>query len=529
MTFTSGRIGGASLFARNSSSTTYYRGIADVYLSARTKLIDDNNFYFFESGNPGLLDTALKKQVCYQAALDQMGNESIGAAMDPYYRKPLDYAGNQQYDPNENTTKSLMEWVTVSTLSYTPPSDKKICLYQVEFKAKTSLGNGATASYEIRCQKAGESEIVLATGSLSYPSYTTISHSCNVWGKPGQQITVKFRVYILSPYGYMSTVWTKDYYMRYGLQQKWSGWNEWYNTIVRPISYYESPGGLYWSSLRIDNYEPSLYMGTVQGYIQGLEQGSINKNCTFIDIRGTGYYFWENNKLKQKQMVTYKALNGKYYTHVTIVEGDIYGSGPKDITFQIGEGPTPFVIDTSWISLGVSVISTVFYFGTKLGWFALPGWVSPSLTVVKLTISDALGKIFTCFGWYVNTVNTPKTMSTVSKILGTLVDFGQINVGTILGTVGSVAAIWLSFFGIGCAIGGIAGLSGPSKYYFGAAFASFATLAVIVGLSLAGDLGIKMAALLGISALTGGFGLVLVAILLVTIGIVCILKIAGVG
>jgi hypothetical protein len=38
------------------------------------------------------------------------------------------------------------------------------------------------------------------------------------------------------------------------------------------------------SSLRIDNYEPSLYMGTVQAYIQGLFGGSIDRNCTFIPI-----------------------------------------------------------------------------------------------------------------------------------------------------------------------------------------------------------------------------------------------------
>jgi len=120
-------------------------------------------------------------------------------------------------------------------------------------------------------------------------------------------------------------------------------------------------------------------------------------------------------------------------------------------------------------------------------------------------------------------VNTPKTMPTVSQILGRLVDFGEINVGTVLGTIGSVTSIWLTFFGLGCALGGAGGLSGAKQYYFGGAFASFVTLALILGLYFGGAE--SVAAMLGLAALMGsGFGLVMVAIWLAVIGVICLAK-----
>jgi hypothetical protein len=84
-------------------------------------------------------------------------------------------------------------------------------------------------------------------------------------------------------------------------------------------------------------------MGTVQAYIQGLEQGSINKNCDFIDIRATGTT-WDSGEQALERTVTYIALTGKYYTTLTKITGAILGAAAKNLTIAIYEGLTVFAL-----------------------------------------------------------------------------------------------------------------------------------------------------------------------------------------
>jgi hypothetical protein len=138
-------------------------------------------------------------------------------------------------------------------------------------------------------------------------------------------------------------------------------WSSWYDGIVRP-SFCHSEESVY-SSLCIDNYEDSLYMQTVQGYVQGLEEGSIRQNCTFIDIRATATT-WNSGEQILERRVTYKAPNGKYYTIVTKITGAICGTGTKDIEVDVYK-PTTQPLDINgdkWLSVTLTIPSIITYF-----------------------------------------------------------------------------------------------------------------------------------------------------------------------
>jgi len=447
----------------------------------------------------------------YKAGLDQISNVTVGAALEP--RWYADSVSRSLFDPSEYENPFSQYFDPVCSFTLLPENPYSRCrlhVTKVQLYMKVFYSSESEGRYNITYQKEGGPEkVIVEDGGIKTETYQLVTFNCDVWSDLNEPITINF--YTKSD---DNVVYSKDYTVFYGAVREWR-WHPWYHQKVRT--------SFQASTLKVDNYQNSLYMGTVQAYIQGLEQGSIPDDCRFIDIRGKGRFFEEGGVLKYEQKVTYKALNGYYYTYTTLIEGDIWGTGPKDITFQVHRDMLPYGASIPWMVLGVNVINTVFYFSTKLGWYTLPGWVSPSLTIIKLSISNAIGKILTSFGWYVNTVNTPKTMPTVSQILGRLVDFGEINVGTVLGTIGSVTSIWLTFFGLGCALGGAGGLSGAKQYYFGGAFASFVTLALILGLYFGGAE--SVAAMLGLAALMGsGFGLVMVAIWLAVIGVICLAK-----
>lgn len=235
------------------------------------------------------------------------------------------------------------------------------------------------------------------------------------------------------------------------------------------------------SSLRIDNYEPSLYMGTVQAYIQGLEQGSITKNCTFIDIRGTSYYFWENNILKQKQMVTYQALNGKYYTHVTIIEGDIYGTGPKTITFAVYESTIAFGTTRFWISLTVKTGLLIIFVVRGFGWFSLGVGGGTLTTLVGLSVSsDMAGVIMSTMGWALKGLTIAQNEPQITQLLGRLGSFLKFTGSSPVAAILGFAALWLALYGIGNLIGAeYLHLSGTRLLMFSAGFACLGTGAII--------------------------------------------------
>jgi len=204
-------------------------------------------------------------------------------------------------------------------------------------------------------------------------------------GGAGQTITVRFKTFG-GP-----TIRTTCYQANYKVVHPWT-WNTWNNNITRP-----SFAG---STLRIDNYETSLYMGTVQGYIQGLEQGSIQQDCTFIDIRASATT-WDSGEQALIRKVTYQAPNGKYYTTVTKIQGDIYGTGPKEIEFRVFEGTFPFNEAILMISVTVTVYALFAYIGVSP---AGPMYLYVSGTdVVKFGLAFVSGSVEgivrAAFGW----------------------------------------------------------------------------------------------------------------------------------
>jgi hypothetical protein len=141
-------------------------------------------------------------------------------------------------------------------------------------------------------------------------------------------------------------------------------WNNWYNKIVRPSFQWTYIGpDPHFTSLCIDNYEPSLYMRTVQAYIQGLEQGSINKNCTFITIMATpSVHTVEDGKHTLTRMVSYLNYMGEYFTTVIkIVEevlNALYTAGKVAYISAVYAGSVAFSLAIKHISLLASVASS---------------------------------------------------------------------------------------------------------------------------------------------------------------------------
>jgi hypothetical protein len=233
--------GSASAFVCGSSSTAYYQSIADVYLYARSWLLNNAedypvlDLYWFEQSPTTywMRDTMLRRQVCYQATLDQIANDTMGAAMDPTWYDSI---------------------------------------------------NGA---------------------------------------------------------------------------EPWN-WNSWYNTIVRPSFYdvaYSS-----WSSLSIDNYKNSLYMKTVQGYMQNLDQDIIRHNSTFIDVRASAVQsLWVDGEPALRRTITYDAMNGEYYTFEVTHSGDLDGQGLKKFKVEIWKGFQAFQKAIHIIAITMSIYGLVSY------------------------------------------------------------------------------------------------------------------------------------------------------------------------
>ena len=90
-----GYVGLASMFVCGSSNTAYYRNICDVYLNASSWLLNNAanypalSFYSFEqdSATQWMRSTLLERQACYQAALNQIANATMGAAINSSWYK----------------------------------------------------------------------------------------------------------------------------------------------------------------------------------------------------------------------------------------------------------------------------------------------------------------------------------------------------------------------------------------------------------------------------------------------------------
>ena len=164
-------------------------------------------------------------------------------------------------------------------------------------------------------------------------------------------------------------------------------WSSWYNSIVRP-SFCDSEYSVY-SSLCIDNYQNSLYMQTVQGYIQGLEQGSITKNCTFIPI--TAYPISvagpnADGSFNYTRTITYQALDG---TNCTITE--TYRTLPNlkysEIILRVAK---PGVQIEYVIGLTSSSAQLVVWYGKYIA--MLPAFGPISVTVDLITLGYDVAK-----------------------------------------------------------------------------------------------------------------------------------------
>jgi hypothetical protein len=92
LNFSDGYIGLASMFVCDGyCNPPDYRNLCDVYLNARKWLLTSApnypvpSFYAFEqdSDTEWMRSTLLKRQICYQAALDQTANATMGAAINP--------------------------------------------------------------------------------------------------------------------------------------------------------------------------------------------------------------------------------------------------------------------------------------------------------------------------------------------------------------------------------------------------------------------------------------------------------------
>jgi hypothetical protein len=82
-------------------------------------------------------------------------------------------------------------------------------------------------------------------------------------------------------------------------------------------------------------------MGTAQAYIQGLEQGGINKNCTFIPI--TAYPISTtgpnpDGSFNYTRIITYQALDGTTYT-IKITYQAFLSMKPPKIFISAWKGP----------------------------------------------------------------------------------------------------------------------------------------------------------------------------------------------
>jgi hypothetical protein len=218
-------------------------------------------------------------------------------------------------------------------------------------------------------------------------------------------------------------------------------WTSWYDKIVR-LNFYDSEESAY-SSLCIDNYEESLYMGTVQGYIQGLEQGSIRQNCTFIDIRAYPISVAGPNpdgSFNYTRTITYRTLDGKTFNVsktwiaflsmrsakivVSVLTAGVPCIEVVKLTLNVGiEGGDIFCFYKGTIRM----ISPAMY--SKIGWtFAVLGTVVDAATGDWLGVGiDAVSALFQ-WQWL-----TSKVVSALSLNEVTVMGVGLVNV---LGAIG---------------------------------------------------------------------------------------------
>jgi hypothetical protein len=136
-------------------------------------------------------------------------------------------------------------------------------------------------------------------------------------------------------------------------------------------------------------------MGTVQAYIQGLEQGSINKNCTFIPI--TAYPISTtgpnpDGSFNYTRIITYQALDGTTYTIKITYQAFLSMKPPKII---VKEWKT---LNNTVVELFYGVISCsidlICWIGTHVFMISVFGKISVIGSVAAIIYDAAKGEWF---------------------------------------------------------------------------------------------------------------------------------------
>ena len=140
----------------------------------------------------------------------------------------------------------------VKTLTYTPPAGVRVHLTKVKFDVYVEGGEG---KYVIEYQKGDDWEhtVVIAEDTFTNTQYQTKEHSCDVWGNPGESLSVKF---FTGADGTGWDVYSTNYYMYYrkpaparagifytamgGPRTYWSNWvfpntSDWQSVFVETV------------------------------------------------------------------------------------------------------------------------------------------------------------------------------------------------------------------------------------------------------------------------------------------------------
>jgi hypothetical protein len=257
-------------------------------------------------------------------------------------------------------------------------------------------------------------------------------------------------------------------------------WDSWYDKIVRP-SFCSST----YSSLCIDNYEDSLYMQTVQAYIQGLEQGSIRQNCTFIDIRASAVQFlWVDGEPALQRTITYRAMNGEYYTFEETHSGDLNGPGLKKFKVEIWEGSGTFQKAIHIVAITMSIYGLISYaYGLYspqcfaiVGTLETPGAFSIASITVSIFDSGLIGAL--------KSVGITVAKAVESPIFDFLLGLDGLSASSAcaLAAVVSAAIIGVSVFFIARAIAMECGASPQMADYIGGIF-GLGAAAIFLGIA----------------------------------------------